>query len=72
MLEVLNIISSIIQFAIAGLALVVTLYLLLLLFKFLCTIHAEIVAEKVRNELEEMLEEYKIEINANQPNSQKE
>lgn len=55
--EVLNVILWAINIAIGGLLTVGVLFVFFLIFKFLCTIHAEIVAEKIKSVLEELKED---------------
>ena len=56
MLEIFEVIQWILIIAIGGLIAVGLIFLYMWVFKFLCTIQAEIIAEKVRDELEDLLE----------------
>lgn len=57
---IISVFSWLIGIAIGGLILVGLLILFFWLFKFLCTVHAEIIAEKMREELEDILDSRQI------------
>ena len=54
--EIVSIFSWLIGIAVGGLVLVGLLFIFFWVFKFLCTVHAEIIAEK----MQEVLEEFKV------------